>query len=104
KMQFVGAPMFEAANGQAADKFKVTVSQGMVLLPSSHGLIEKQPSFDIGSHINVLRFEENEYNRDTQHFDATIQGRLTSRPNRGEVQRVTEEVEFTDAAKNNIKL
>jgi hypothetical protein len=52
----------------------------------------------------VLRFEEGEFNRDTQQYDATIQGRLTSRPNKGEVQRVTEEVEFTDSAKNNIKL
>lgn len=104
KMIFVGSPMFESPTGQVADKFKVTVSQGFVLLPTSHNLIEKQPSFDIGSHINVLRFEESEFSRDTQHFDATIQGRLTSRPNKGEVQRVTEEVEFTDAAKNNIKL
>ena len=103
KMQFVGSPMFEQGAGQV-EKFKVNVSQGFVLLPQGHTLIERQPSFDIGSHINVLRFEEGEYNRDTQQFDASIQGRLTSRPNKGEVQRVTEEVEFTDNAKNNIKL
>lgn len=103
KMTLTGCPMFEGSNTVSNDKFKVTVSQGFVLLPSTHTLVEKQPSFDIGSHINVLRFEEGEFMRDTQQYDATIQGRLTSRPNKGEVQRVTEEVEFTDAAKNNIK-
>jgi hypothetical protein len=103
KMQLVGSPMFESQNGQSADKFKMTVSQGFILLPNSHRLIERQPAFDIGTHINVLRFEEGEFNRDTQQYDATIQGRLTSRPNKGEVQRVTEEVQFTDNAKNNIK-
>ncbi len=103
KMQFVGAPMFEPSNTGGSDKFKVTVSQGFVLLPPSHNIIEKQPAFDINSHINVLRFEEGEFTRDTQQFDASIQGRLTSRPNKGEVERVTAEVEFTDSAKNNIK-
>jgi hypothetical protein len=103
KMQFVGSPMFEQPHSQTGEQFKITVSQGFVLLPQSHNLVEKQPSFDISSHINVLRFEEGEHMRDTQQYDATIQGRLTSRPNKGEVQRVTEEVEFTDSAKNNIK-
>lgn len=103
KMQFVGAPMFEQSHSQSGEKFKLTVSQGFVLLPASHNILEKQPAFDISSHIAVLQFEENEFTRDTQQYDATIQGRLTSRPNKGEVQRVTEEVEFTDSAKNNIK-
>lgn len=103
KMIFVGSPMFEQSNTGSGDKFKVTVSQGFIMLPTSHQLIEKQPSFDIGSHINMLRFEEGEFNRDTQQFDASIQGRLTSRPNKGEVEQVTSEVQFTEAAKNNIK-
>lgn len=104
KMQFIGAPMFEQPTTQTGERFKLAVSSGFVLLPPSHQLVEKQPVFDISSHIAVLRFEEGEHNRDTQQYDATIQGRLTSRPNKGEVQRVTEEVEFTDSAKNNIKL
>ena len=103
KMQFVGSPMFEQPTSQTAERFKINVSQGFVILPPSHKMLEKQPSFDVGSHINVINFEEREYMRDTQQHDATIQGRLTSRPNRGEVQRITEEVEFTDSAKNNIK-
>jgi hypothetical protein len=103
KMQFIGAPMFEQSNTGSGDKFKVTVSQGFVLLPASHNLIEKQPSFDIGSHISVLQFEENEFGRDTQQFDPSIQGRLTTRPNKSEVNRVTSEIEMTDSAKNAIK-
>jgi hypothetical protein len=103
KMQFIGAPMFEQSNTGSGDKFKVTVSQGFILLPPSHNLIEKQPSFDIGSHINVLQFEEGEFARDTQQFDPSIQGRLTTRPNKSEVNRVTAEIEMTDSAKNSIK-
>ncbi len=103
KAHFSGSPMFEQPNGQSVEKFKMTVSQGFIILPQSHRMLEKQPVFDLSSHINILRFEEGEFNRDTQQYDATIQGRLTSRPNRGEVQRVTEEVDFTDNAKNNIK-
>lgn len=104
KMQFVGAPMFEQPTTQSGEKFKVTMSQGFVLLPPSHNLIEKQPSFDIQSHIAVLQFEEREYNRDTQQYDASIQGRLTSRPNKGEVQQVSSEVEFTNSAKREVKM
>ncbi len=103
KAHFSGAPFFEQPNGQSVEKFKLTVSQGFIIVPQSHRMVEKQPVFDLSSHINIMRFEEGEFNRDTQQFDATIQGRLTSRPNKGEVQRVTEEVNFTDNAKNNIK-
>lgn len=103
KMQFIGAPMFEQNNTTSGDKFKVTVSQGFVLLPSSHNMVEKQPSFDIGSHINVLQFEENEFTRDTQQYDPSIQGRLTTRPNKSEVNQVTSEIQMTDSAKNSIK-
>lgn len=104
KMQFVGSPMFESPSTTTSDKFKITVSQGFIMLPSGHNLVEKQPSFDINSHIAVLGFEEGQYLRDTQQYDASIQGRLTSRPNRGEVQRVTEEVEFTNSAKRVVKM
>lgn len=104
KMQFVGAPMFEQPTTQTGEKFKVTVSQGFVLLPSSHQMLEKQPNFDINSHIAILGFEEGEYRRDTQQYDASIEGRLTSRPNKGEVQRVSQEVEATNSAKRGIKL
>lgn len=102
KMQFVGSPFFEQGAGQI-EKFKISVSQGFIIVPPGHSLIERQPSFDISSHINVLRFEEGEYMRDTQQFDASIQGRLTSRPNKGEVQAVSGEVEFLEQAKNSIK-
>ena len=103
KMTFVGSPMFEQSNTGAGDKFKLTVSQGFLLLPPSHQLLAHQPTFDVTSHINVLGFEEREFNRDTQQYDASIQGRLTSRPSKGEVEQVTAEVKFTDAAKGNVK-
>jgi hypothetical protein len=99
-----GSPMFEKANSSVGDGFKVTVSQGFVILPTTHNLVDKQPSYNIGEQINILRFEENEFQRETQQFDATITGRLTSRPNRGEVEQVTQEVQTLNASKNNIKL
>ena len=104
KATLSGSPMFEKSNTGVSDGFKVTVSQGFVILPTTHNLVERQPSYNIGEQIGILRFEEQEFQRETQQFDATIVGRLSSRPNRGEVQRVTEEVETINASKNNIKL
>ena len=103
KMTFVGSPMFEQSNTGSGDKFKLTVSQGFLLLPPSHNLVAHQPTFDVASHINVLGFEEKEFNRDTQQYDASIQGRLTSRPSKNEVEQVTAEVKFSDAAKSSVK-
>lgn len=104
KSMLIGAPFFEKNNSQIGDKFKLTVSQGYVILPTSHTMLPTQPNFNISEQVALLRFEESEYLRDTQQFDASIQGRLTSRPNRGEIQRITEEVETINASKNNIKL
>jgi hypothetical protein len=103
KMMFIGSPAFLQNNSQDGAKFKVTVSQGFTLLPTSHDLVEKQFSFDISPHINVMQWEENEFLRDTQQYDASVQGRLTSRPNKGEVERVTDEVDFANSAKNGVK-
>lgn len=103
KAIFAGAPMFDAPNGQVAEKFKITVSSPFIILNQGYNLIERQPSFDISTQIGLLTFEEREYNRDTQQYDPTIEGRLTSRPNRGEVQRVTQEVDTLANSKNNVK-
>lgn len=103
KSIFMGAPTFIAPNGQVKQNFKCSVMAPFVIYDANFQPVEKQPSYDVGSHMNILRFEEGEYLRDTQQYDATIQGRLTSRPNRGEVEQVTREVEFTNNAKNTIK-
>lgn len=103
KMQFIGSPFFEQSTSQSKEKFKPTVSQGFVLLGQNHKMIERQPTFDISSHLNMINFEEGQYTRDTQQFGSQVEGRLTSRPNSKEVQQVTQEVEFNNNAKNNIK-
>lgn len=104
KMTFIGSPFFESEGTQQNDNMKLTVAQGYICLPSTHRLAEKQPTLDIASHINVLRFEEGEYMRDTQQYDASVQGRLSSRPNKDEVRQISQEVQVTNSAKNNIKL
>lgn len=105
KMLFVGSPMFIQPTTQSADKFKILVSPGgFNMIPEAYNLIEKQPVFDIASHINVLRFEDGEFLRDTQQYDATIQGRLSNRPNRQEVLQVSQEIQLANSSKNNIKL
>lgn len=104
KMIFIGSPIFEQSNTTQSDKIKITVSAGYLVIPPNANLVEKNFNFDISPHINMLRFEESEYNRDTQQYDASISGRLTSRPNKGEVEQVTEEVRLADSAKNSVKL
>lgn len=103
KSIFIGAPTFMSPNGQVTERFKVTVQQPFVVYNANFVPMDKQPSYDIASHINILRFEEGEYLRDTQQYDPTIQGRLSSRPNKGEVEQVSQEVQFTANAKSSIK-
>jgi hypothetical protein len=105
KMVFAGSPMFERTNTQQAEAFKITVGQGFTMAPTgAYPLIDKQPTFDIVPHLRMIQFEEGEYLRDTQQYDATIQGRLSNRPNREEVQTVSNEIRVAKGAKNNIKL
>lgn len=104
KMQFAGAPMFEQSSTQQAERFKITVGQGFTMVPTAYPLVERQPTFDIAPHLHMIRFEEGEYLRDTQQYDATIQGRLSNRPNQQEVQTVSNEIRVAKGAKNNIKL
>lgn len=103
KSIFIGAPTFMSPNGQVSDRFKVTVQQPFVVYNAQFVPMDKQPTYDIASSINLLRFEEGEYLRDTQQFDATVQGRLSSRPNKGEVEQISQEVQFTNNAKSTIK-
>jgi hypothetical protein len=103
KMKLVGSPMFTSSTTVNSDKFKLNVSQGFTILSPGFDLVEKQPNYDIASHIAVLKFEEDEHTRDTQQFDPSIQGRISSRPNKDEVRNATAEVSATKAAKNTVK-
>lgn len=102
KLRFIGSPMFEKPTAASGETFKVTVGHGFSLIPQGF-MMEKQPTFDIGSHITMLRFEEGEYNRDIEHYDASLQGRLSSRPNRDEVQAQAREVNQLNTSKDYVK-
>lgn len=102
KLRLIGMPMFEKPTATSMENFKIIVGQGFSMVPAGF-LLEKQPSFDIGSHITAVRFEENEYIRETEHYDASLQGRLSSRPNRDEVQAQSREVNALNTSKDYVK-
>lgn len=102
KLRLIGMPMFEKPTATSMENFKITVAPGFSMVPAGF-LMEKQPTFDIGSHITAVRFEENEYVRETEHYDASLSGRLSSRPNKDEVQAQAREVNQLNTSKDYVK-
>lgn len=103
KIMIAGQPMFEASSTVSVEKFKLNVSHGYSILPPGYSLTEKQPSASVSEQIGMLRFEESEYLRETDQFDADLQGKLSSRPNKDEVRAASSQVAATKAAKDSVK-
>ena len=102
KLTLLGQPMFmrgSAANGQP---FQLGVTQGFTLLDPNYTLPERQFQFDMRQHMEWMRFEEGEYQRETNHHDPKIQ--LSSRPNKSEVAAKQQEAAGPKQAKNALKL
>lgn len=103
KMRFIGSPWFEQQSKIQGEKFKIGVGAGFVLTPIGFPLAANQPKFDISSHLNMMRFMEGEYQRDTQQFEASLAGRLSSRPNKDEVRENAKEVNALNESTNTIR-
>jgi hypothetical protein len=73
------------------------------LTPKGYTLSGVQPKYDIQGPMAYLAFEQNEYMSNTEHFDADLRGRLSSRPNKDEVRSQKSEVDKLNAAKGPIK-
>lgn len=103
KLTFAGAPFFEQRNTQQKEAFKITPSQGFILVKNGFDLLPNQPSFDLSNHLASIAIDEQHFIRETQHFDASLEGRLTSRPVKDEVQQKAREVQESRASKNSAK-
>lgn len=104
KMKMIGTPFFVAPTTTTGERFKITVSTGFNLVPPGATQLDKQPQYDVNSHLRVLQFEEGEHNRDTVQYDNQLQGRLGDRATKSEVQLTASELGKVKQSKNNIKL
>lgn len=103
KVQLLGTPFFEADNTQTTENFKMGVGTAFAIMPKGYTLLTAQPSFDIQGPMAYLAFEQGQYNQNTEHFDADISGRLSSRPNKDEVRSQQAEVNKLNMAKTPVK-
>lgn len=104
KLFFMGMPFFMRSNTQSGSNFQLVVAQGYVLLPEGAVMPDKQPMYDVRSHMEAIRFEENEYMRDTQQFNSTVSDRLSTRPTSEEIQLRNNEQGRISGTKSFIKL
>lgn len=104
KSLFAGAPWFETNQTQGKEKFKVTFSQGFVMMPEGSNFVEKQPTFQIAEHIGLLGFEEREFNSNTKQFTARATDGLSSRPTSDEVRLAQQEAGRSRMAKDTVKI
>jgi hypothetical protein len=103
KLTFSGSPFFEQRNTQQKDAFKITPSQGFTLVKQGFDLLPVQPNFDLSNHLLSIELDEKHFLRETEHFDARLEGRLTSRPVKDEVQQKSKEVQDVKSSKNSAK-
>lgn len=103
KLKFSGSPFFEKTTGVAGDSFKLGIGPGYVITQQEYPLAQRQPTFDIGADMAYLNFSENNYLRETESYDPSLRGRLSSRPNKDEVRGQQAEVEQLEASKNYVK-
>lgn len=103
KLLFSGSPFFQSTNTASKSAFKLGVGPGYIITDSDYPLADKQPSFDIGADMAFLRFHEGDYLRETETYDPSLKGRLSSRPNKDEVRGQQQEVEELGDFKNYVK-
>lgn len=103
KLIFSGSPFFEQRNTQQKEAFKITPSQGFTLVKNGFDLLPNQPNFDLNNHLVSIGLDEQHFLRETQHFDASLEGRLTSRPVKDEVVQKSREVQESKSSKNAAK-
>lgn len=104
KLIFSGSPFFEQRNTQQKEAFKITPTAGFTLVKQGFDLIPNQPNFDLNNHLVSMEIDERHFLRETQHQDAKLEGRLTSRPVKDEVIEKSAEVKKSRASKNSLKL
>lgn len=104
KSLFSGSPWFETANTQTNEKFKVTFSQGFVMMPAGSMIADRQPTFNLTENIALLQFEEREFAGNSEHFDPSITNKLSSRPTSDEIAVASAEAGRSRGAKDAVKV
>ncbi len=103
KVKLSGSPVFDAGTNQTAAQFKLSVGSAFVIMPNNFSISANQPKFDIQTGLAYLQFEQGQYLRETEHIDADLQGRLSNRPNKSEVQAKAAEVNELNVSNDVIK-
>lgn len=103
KLRFSGSPFFEQSSKIQGETFKIGVQAGFIVTPVGFPLAPVQPQFDIQPQLTMMRVMKGEYMESTDQFDATLTGRLSSRPNKDEVRAQQSEVQSLNESTNTIR-
>lgn len=104
KLLFSGSPFFREGSAQTGEAIRISPSMGFNLVDENFSLLETQPRLDLQNHLLSLKMDEDDYQRETIHYDPKIGNQLTSRPNKDEVRLKQAELARTASSKSNIKL
>jgi hypothetical protein len=99
-----GNMTFAQSTANQGQKFNLTVSSVATITPQGFEASDKQHNPNLGPLFDSMRAEEEAYQRETQHHDASISGRLGDRATTREVDRVAAEVEGARQSKVAVSL
>lgn len=104
KALFSGSPMLQAPGNNTNARFAIQPKGAFTLVPNDFNFVERQTAFDINPHITIIRHQEAQFNREIEHFDPTIEGKLTSRPTKDEVAEKSKEVNKAKNSRSVVKI
>lgn len=104
KAKIIGMPYVQTQGVSQNIGNTIEVTQGFGVLKSGTTFTEKQPIFDLSSHISLLNFQEQEYRNFSKDYDPSIDGKLSNRPTKGEVAAISGEAASLEMAKASTKL
>lgn len=105
KLAVAGSPFIRKnASGNGDEGPRIAPAQGFNVISEGFDFVPDQPVFNTQNHLYSLQMDEQDYKRETEHYDPNVSGRLSSRPVTEEVRTKRAEVERIEGSKLNIKL
>jgi hypothetical protein len=103
KLKFAGSPHFKQRTAISGETAKIGVAAGFVITPEGLDIDGTQFNFNLDAHVMSLQQDEAHFGRETFYLDPGLQGRLSTRPTKDEVQAKSREVSAQKSTKAPIK-
>lgn len=100
KVMISGNMQYKQTSRNQGEKFNLHVTSVATLHPVGYEPIEKVQDPRIGEHLAAVQLDEQTYQRETAHFDPSLQGKLGDRATTEEVKSASMEVNRLSNAKD----